>query len=128
MSPETQTTPDATPTPEPVTARSTTKLVVLNQYYVPDVASTGHLLHELSVELAEQGFDVSVVTSRPSYGPRETWQDCPLRETLDGVRIRRLWTTRLNKDRMVGRAINYVTFMTQMALRMLLRSRKDTVY
>ena len=26
-------------------------VVILNQYYVPDVASTGHLLHELAREL-----------------------------------------------------------------------------
>ena len=63
------------------------RVVILNQYYVPDVASTGHLLHELAVELAQLGFEVEVLTGRPSYGPPESWQDCPLRETTDGVEI-----------------------------------------
>ncbi|MEM0983847.1 MAG: glycosyltransferase family 4 protein [Planctomycetota bacterium] len=104
------------------------KVVILNQYYEPDVASTGHLLHELASELARTGFEVKVLTSRPSYGPPETWVECPMREMLDGVDVRRLWTTRFSKDNLLGRAINYLTFMGQLFLRVLFTSRKDTVY
>lgn len=104
------------------------RVVILNQYYMPDVASTGHLLHELATQLAEMGFDVEVLTSRPSYGPPETWVECPMRETVDGVTIKRLWTTRFSKDNLLGRAVNYITFMGQLFLRVLLTSRKDTVY
>ena len=104
------------------------KVVILNQYYAPDVASTGHLLHELASELVGQGFSVQVLTSRPSYGPPETWVDCPMKENLDGVEVRRLWTTRFSKDNLLGRAINYITFMGQLFLRVLFTTRKDTVY
>lgn len=104
------------------------RVVILNQYYAPDVASTGHLLHELATELVKADFDVQVLTSRPSYGPPETWVDCPMNETLDGVDVRRLWTTRFSKDNLLGRAINYITFMGQLFLRVLFTSRKDTVY
>lgn len=103
-------------------------IVILNQYYVPDVASTGHLLHELAVTLAREGVNVSVLTARPSYGPPETWQPCPYKETIDGVKIRRMWTTRLNKDRLSGRAINYLTFIGQLALRTLFGSDPKKVY
>ncbi len=104
------------------------RVVILNQYYMPDVASTGHLLHELATELAALDFMVEVLTSRPSYGPRETWVDCPLRETVDGVKITRMWTTRFSKDNLLGRAVNYLTFMGQLLLRVLVTSRADTVY
>lgn len=103
-------------------------IVILNQYYVPDVASTGHLLHELARTLAAEGVDVSVLTSRPSYGPPETWQPCPSREVKDGARIHRMWTTRFSKDRMVGRAINYVTFLGQLTARVLFGSSRNKVY
>ncbi len=103
-------------------------IVILNQYYVPDVASTGHLLHELAVTLAREGVNVSVLTARPSYGPPETWQPCPYRETINGVRIRRMWTTRLNKDRLSGRALNYLTFIGQLAMRVLFASDPKKVY
>lgn len=104
------------------------RLVILNQYYVPDVASTGHLLHELAAELAELGWDVSVITSRPSYGPKESWQPAPRKEIHDGVRVHRMWTTRFSKDNLLGRACNYFSFFGQLALRMLLTSRPDVVY
>lgn len=104
------------------------RVLILNQYYVPDVASTGHLLHELAAELARLGVEVEVLTGRPSYGPPDTWQDCPLRETVDGVKIRRLKVARFDKNLLPGRAINYLTFVVPMIMSMLFRSRRDTVY
>ncbi|MFG0300215.1 MAG: glycosyltransferase family 4 protein [Phycisphaerales bacterium JB047] len=108
--------------------RRSTRVVILNQYYVPDVASTGHLLHELAVELAQLGFEVEVLTGRPSYGPPDTWQDCPLREEVDGVKVRRLKVARFDKNNLFGRAFNYLTFVIPMILNVLFKSRKDTVY
>lgn len=104
------------------------RIVILNQYYVPDVASTGQLLHELAVSLAGRGRRVKVVTSHPSYGPRETWVEAPSREIRDGVEVRRIYTTRFSKDRAAGRILNYATFVLQLGLRMLLTSRRGTVY
>ena len=109
-------------------AEASTRVVILNQYYVPDVASTGHLLHELAVELAQLGFEVEVLTGRPSYGPPDTWQDCPLREEVDGVKVRRLKVARFDKNNLFGRAFNYLTFVIPMILNVLFKSRKDTVY
>lgn len=105
-----------------------TRVVILNQYYVPDVASTGHLLHELAVELAQLGFEVEVLTGRPSYGPPDTWQECPLREEVDGVKVRRLKVARFDKNNLFGRAFNYLTFFIPMILNVLFKSRHDTVY
>ena len=112
--------PTAPPPPQPV--------LILNQYYAPDVASTGHLLHELAGDLARQGFPVKVITCRPSYGPRETWVPCALRENRDGVEVRRMVTTRFSKDGMIGRAVNITTFFVPLLVRMLLTSRKDCVH
>jgi len=109
-------------------ASGPTKVMILNQYYAPDVASTGHLLHELATDLAKQGFGVRVLTCRPCYGPPETWVACPLREHKDGVSVRRMWSTRFSKDRMVGRALNIVTFFVPLFFRMLFTSKRDYVY
>ncbi|MEM7622572.1 MAG: glycosyltransferase family 4 protein [Planctomycetota bacterium] len=104
------------------------RVVLINQYYTPDVAATAHLMHELAAELVRQGFEVEVLSSRPSYGPKATWVDCPTRETLDGVSVVRMWTTRFSKDNLIGRLINFATFLTQLVARALLGSRRDTVY
>ncbi len=104
------------------------RVVILNQYYVPDVASTGHLLHELAVDLVKRGFGVKVITSRPSYGPPETWQAAPYREVSDGVEVRRAWTTRMSKDWIVGRAVNFFTFIVPLQLRMMVRAKRHDVH
>jgi glycosyltransferase involved in cell wall biosynthesis len=103
-------------------------ILILNQYYAPDIASTGHLLDELARDLAKQGFPVRVISCRPSYGPPSTWVPCPLREKTDGVEIHRMVTTRYSKDRMVGRAINIFTFFFPLFFRMLFASRRDDVH
>ncbi len=104
------------------------KVVILNQYYVPDVASTGHLLFELAESIAAQGADVSVLTCRPSYGPKETWQDCPREEYSNGVHVNRLRTTRYSKDSIVGRTINSVTFLLPLTLLYVLPRKRGEVF
>jgi glycosyltransferase involved in cell wall biosynthesis len=104
------------------------RVVILNQYYVPDVASTGHLLYELASDLARQGVDVSVITSRPSYGPRHTWQPAPRREIANGVAVTRLLTTRMNKDHILGRILNSLTFLAPLTWKMLLRQNRNEVF
>lgn len=119
------------PDPEPAvssTLAPDVPVVILNQYYVPDVASTGHLLHELARELVTLGCEVHAVAAWPSYGPPDTWQPCPLREKRDGVDVRRMKTTRFSKDRLLGRVVNFSTFIVPLALRTLIGSRRDHVY
>lgn len=104
------------------------RVVILNQYYVPDVASTGHLLSELAEYLVQNGADVTVIASQPSYGPRETWTKCPRHAVEDGVRVTRMWTTRFPKDNIVGRTINSVTFLLQLTMRVLFRRHRGEVF
>ena len=104
------------------------ELVILNQYYYPDVASTGHLLHELAVEAAKAGRSVSVLTCFPSYGPPESWVPCAAKEVVQGVRIRRLRSTRFSKDRVAGRLSNAFTFLVPLFIRQLLSRYRGRVY
>jgi glycosyltransferase involved in cell wall biosynthesis len=104
------------------------EVVILNQYYIPDVASTGHLLAELARELVRLGRRVSVLTCFPSYGPRETWVDCPSEEILEGVSVRRLRTTRFRKDSTIGRLANSFTFLVPLALRLLFMRTRGRVF
>lgn len=104
------------------------RIVILNQYYVPDVASTGHLLHELAEEFARLHKPVKVTTCFPSYGPRESWLPCPGHEFTNGVEVRRMRTTRFSKDRLVGRLLNSITFLVPLAVRQLFARRKGNVY
>ena len=105
------------------------KVVILNQYYAPDVASTGHLLYELANDLSINGEDVDVITCRPSYGPPETWQPCPRKERdASGVMVRRMLATRFSKDNMLGRIVNSITFLVPLAARMMFRMKRGEVF
>jgi glycosyltransferase involved in cell wall biosynthesis len=63
------------------------RLLLINQFYPPDVAPTGQLLHDLARELVARGHEVDVLCSRRAYqgGDRH-----PAAERLDGVRVRRV--------------------------------------
>jgi len=66
------------------------KVLVLNQYFPPDTASTGRYVSTIASRLADEGFDVTAVVSQPSYGA-----DLPLapaRESVDGVEVVRVGT------------------------------------
>jgi colanic acid biosynthesis glycosyl transferase WcaI len=87
------------------------RLLVLNQYFHPDVAATGQLLTELCVDLA-RSHEVWVITGFPTYHPLESrarrlWA----REDLEGVRILRVCTWRGSRARAVSRVATYVTFL-----------------
>ena len=103
-------------------------VIILNQYYVPDVASTGHLLYELAENIASQGAHVKVITCRPSYGPKETWQECPRNEENNGVKVHRMFTTRYSKDSIIGRIVNSVTFLLPLAFFHVLPRNKNEVF
>ncbi len=66
------------------------------------------MLSDLSFHLAERGWRVEVVTSRQRYD--DSSAKLPTRETVRGVVVRRVWSTRFGRGFLPGRAIDYATF------------------
>lgn len=66
------------------------------------------MLSDLSFHLAERGWRVEVVTSRQRYD--DSSAKLPSRETVRGVVVRRVWSTRFGRGFLPGRAIDYATF------------------
>ena len=67
------------------------KLLIYAHYYIPDVASTGQILSELSEGMLDT-FDVTVICVVPSYGGTieakyKTNKYC--RENINGVKVLR---------------------------------------
>src|ERR1700756_3651902 len=88
------------------------RIVFVNRYFYPDHSATSQMLADLAFHLAERGWDVGVITSRLRYessvlGPRSS--DAK-RETINGVDVRRIWTTRFGRGSLLGRAFDYLTF------------------
>jgi glycosyltransferase involved in cell wall biosynthesis len=83
------------------------KITILSQYFYPDVASTGQLMTELALGLKERGCDVRVITGQLSYYKKGK---LPAGEDYGGVSIKRVWHTRWDKNKKIGRALNSITF------------------
>jgi len=87
-------------------------VLVINQYYIPDVASSGQLLADLCEGLVLQSHRISVVCAQPSYEMDS--RDVSSREKLGGVDVYRtpmgIFRGRSN---FILRVIGYLMFLMQ---------------
>jgi glycosyltransferase involved in cell wall biosynthesis len=99
--------------------------VFINRFYRPDQSATSQLCGELAEHLASTGMMVAVITSRLCHdNPRA---DLPACDTLSGVAVHRVWSTRFGRAGLVGRAMDYLSFYVSATLCMLRLARNDTV-
>jgi len=100
------------------------RIDLINQFYPPDHAPTGRFLFDLASALARRGERVRVICSRYGYdggGPYES------REVKNGVVVTRLPGMAWGRQRLVGRAINYLIFSFLVFRCLLIRSRSGKV-
>ena len=101
------------------------KILLLNQCFYPDVASTAQHLADLAVELANSGHQVTVIASGRGYdNPAVRF---PRRETWKGIRIIRIPSLALGKSTKWRRAFSFTSFFFVCALHLLLLPRFDVV-
>lgn len=88
------------------------RILILNQYFHPDRASTSQILTELCEDLAEH-HRVTVVAGRPSYDPivRGSSHGLVSEEHHGRVRVLRTWSTSFARRSMAGRLSNYGTYL-----------------
>lgn len=96
-------------------------LVFINRFFAPDHSATSQLLSDLAFALARHGADVKVITSRQLYDDPSIRLDAE--ETIHGVRVTRIATSRFGRDGLVGRTSDYATFYLN-ATRILLHRLK----
>ena len=91
------------------------RALLLNQFYPPDTAPTGLVLHDLARTLVKRGHEVDVFCSRRSYDGEQRF---PTREFREGVRVRRLaglgWNRRRSWMRVVGDASFLASLLAEM--------------
>jgi colanic acid biosynthesis glycosyl transferase WcaI len=79
---------------------------IATEIYYPEETSTGYLLTKLAEGLGAQD-RVAVLCAQPSYERRAA--RVPYRERVNGVDIVRVAHPRLNRNSLIGRAINVLT-------------------
>ncbi len=90
------------------------RIIFINRFFHPDHSATSRILSDVAFSLAGDGTrDVHVIASRMRYEPSS--DPLPARETIDGVAVHRVWTSRFGRGNLLGRAIDYLTFYASAA-------------
>ncbi len=100
------------------------RLTLINQFYPPDLAPTGHLAASLAEHRAEKGDRVTVVTSLGGYVPGSASRAA---DEAGNPRVVRLWSPQLGRGSHLKRIADYVSFYFQAALRVLALPKQDVI-
>jgi glycosyltransferase involved in cell wall biosynthesis len=101
-------------------------VIFVNRFGWPDVSATSQLLSDLTEDLAGSGVCVEVICARLRYEGEGPSLACV--EKHAGVTIRRLWSARLGRASLAGRAIEYLSFWIAATLYLVWNLRaEDTV-
>lgn len=105
------------------------KLILLTQYYPPEIGAAQNRLHELAVYLKEQGVEVTVLTAMPNYPESEThagykgkWH---VKEEIDGITIHRAWIYASKSRSVMARLLNFFSFVFSSAIIGLFKLRRS---
>jgi colanic acid biosynthesis glycosyl transferase WcaI len=88
--------------------------IFVNRYFHPDHSATSQMLSDLAFAFAapttpgDQPCTVRIITSRQCYDAPDA--QLAARETIAGVDIYRVWTSRFGRINLAGRAVDYLTF------------------
>ena len=105
--------------------RLSMRILLINQTFYPDVASTGQYLTDLALRLVERGHEVTVITSSRAYdNPGKLFAR---REFWRGVQIHRLCNTGFGKRAKWRRAADFASFIASCCWCLCWERRPDVV-
>lgn len=91
------------------------KLLILTQYYPPEIGAPQNRLHELAVRLKANNIDVEVLTAMPNYPKMELFEEYKngliKEEIIDGVQVFRARIYVSKSKGILKRLLNYFSFV-----------------
>lgn len=91
------------------------KLLILTQYFPPEVGAPQNRLYELALRLRSKGIDIFVLTAMPNYPQmvvhKEYKGKCYCKEDMNGLKIHRSWIYVSNSKSILPRLLNYFSFV-----------------
>jgi len=104
------------------------KIIFINRYFYPDHSATSQMLSDLAFGLAEkpENKEIHIVTSRQRYDDAAV--QVSKYEKINNVYIHRVWTSRFGRQKLIGRAVDYLSFYITAAIKLLQHTKKgDTL-
>jgi glycosyltransferase involved in cell wall biosynthesis len=91
------------------------KILILTQYYPPEIGAPQNRLHELAVRLQASGAEIEVLTALPNYPKMEVQEGYQKgqnrEEIIDGIPVHRAWIYVSKSKRILARLLNYFSFV-----------------
>ena len=91
------------------------RLLILTQYYPPEIGAPQNRLHELALRLKEKGVHVEVLTAMPNYPKmeiQEGYEKGKIREeVIDGIQVHRAKIYVSTSKSIIKRLLNYFSFV-----------------
>ena len=91
------------------------RILILTQYYPPEIGAPQNRLHELAIRLKKKGLQVEVLTALPNYPKMEVFEEYSNKqkreETIEGITVHRSWIYVSPSKRIIARLLNYFSFV-----------------
>jgi colanic acid biosynthesis glycosyl transferase WcaI len=101
------------------------RVLILNQAFYPDVASTAQHASDCALELMRRGHAVTVICSRRAYDDPD--RHFPPTEVWNGIQIKRVWCLGFGKGSMLGRGLVFASYLVSCAIALLRLPSCDAV-
>ncbi len=91
------------------------RILILTQYYPPEIGAPQNRLHELAIRLKDLGAHIEVLTALPNYPQMKIHQEYKAKknreELIDGIVVHRSWIYVSNSKGIFSRLLNYFSFV-----------------
>ncbi|MGZ3884298.1 MAG: glycosyltransferase family 4 protein, partial [Bacteroidia bacterium] len=91
------------------------RLLILTQYFPPEVGAPQNRLFELALRLQQKGVDVSVLTAMPNYPKMQVHKEYEgkkyVYEEMSGLKVHRSWIYVSSNKSILKRLANYFSFV-----------------
>jgi colanic acid biosynthesis glycosyl transferase WcaI len=104
-----------------VDIKNNMNVLFLSHYFWPEEMATAEMLSGIAFSLSRSGISVSGLAGHPAY--RKLGIRIPRVVEHEGVKVRRVWSTQLDKNRTLGRVQNAATFAVSSLISCLLAQR-----
>jgi glycosyltransferase involved in cell wall biosynthesis len=96
------------------------RILILTQYFPPEVGAPQNRLFELAAFLQKKGMDVTVLTAMPNYPQMRVYESYKGKvyayEEMQGLKVHRSWIYVSESKGVVKRLINYFSFVLSSAI------------
>lgn len=91
------------------------KILILTQYYPPEIGAPQNRLHELAIRLQSSGANIEVLCALPNYPKMQLHEDYlkgkNREEIIDGIQVHRSWIYISKSKGILSRLLNYFSFV-----------------